>query len=143
MTVQEPDDDPQEQQLQLEGIGRLQRVTLSLAALFGGATLAAYALAAAFPNVLFAGVAAFLYWCFIVSAIQYYFFRFESADRREAEYNRALAARGFSVRPGFAPRWQWGILAMGLLIFFSSLRITLAGANRSLWKNLPWFVWLP
>jgi hypothetical protein len=77
MTVQEPDDDPQEQQLQLEGIGRLQRVTLSLAALFGGATLAAYALAAAFPNVLFAGVAAFLYWCFIVSAIQYYFFRFK------------------------------------------------------------------
>jgi HflK protein len=115
MTVQEPDDDPQEQQLQLEGIGRLQRVTLSLAALFGGATLAAYALAAVFPNVLFVGVAAFLYWCFIVSAIQYYFFRFKSADRR------------FSVRPSFAPRWQWGILAMG--IFFSSLRITLAGGK--------------
>jgi hypothetical protein len=55
-----PDDDPQEQQLRLEGIGKLQRVTLSLAALFGGATLAAYALAAALR--------------FIVSAIQYYVF---------------------------------------------------------------------
>jgi len=129
MTVQEPDDDPQEQQLRLEGIGKLQRVTLSLAALFGGATLAAYALAAAFPNVLFAGVAAFLYWCFIVSAIQYYFFRFKSVDRREAEYNRALADRGSSVPPSFPPRWQWGILAMALLIFFSNLRITLAGGK--------------
>ena len=118
-----------EEQLSIDQVIRLRSAALWLTILLGGAMFVAFYITASFPNALFAGMEIFLLWCFAASLIQLLFFCYEVVDRREDEYNQALAFRQKGAAgsdntvsphdrflPLFARGWQWLIVAVALFV---------------------------
>jgi HflK protein len=129
-----------EEQLSIEQVIRLRSAALWLTILSGGAMFVAFNITARFPNALFVGMEIFLVWCFAASLIQLLFFYYEVVDRREDEYNQALAPQPKGAAgsdspvsphnpslPGFARGWQWLIVAVALFVI-----VTEASAFRQL-----------
>jgi membrane protease subunit HflK len=118
-----------EERLSIDQVIRLRSAALWLTILLGGAVFVAFYITASFPNALFAGMEIFLLWCFAASLIQLLFFCYEVVDRREDEYNQALAFRQKGAAgsdntvsphdpflPLFARGWQWLIVAVALFV---------------------------
>lgn len=111
--------------------------------------LLAGAVAVVVANVatpLFAGMQAYLGWCALAAIIQHLYLRLQTADRADAEYNKALVSRHDQpnrigrgdppatrapAAPTFLGAWQWIIFFGGLLVLVVAVDSSFGSAPLS------------